>query len=299
LKLGKKARLKEKQDRVYIVPTRHGFVYGAVVVTLISLSTIFSSTNLLLSCAVLVTFGVVCMHQTHMNVVSLKIKEVETQSGFAEEKTPWRFRILNAAATASFSVNIMEDVVDVPAREMALENISVQGTERGHFRVKEIKLSSTYPLGLFYAWKWAEVDLSYYIYPALSAVGALLAPFSDRKSELSSRDDFIGHREFLPGDSAHHIDWKVHARQQKLLIKLFDSTSTEAAILDWSRIPGENTEVKLSLLARSIYECHRSQKPYGMIFPDLTIPIGEGPGHYERCLQQLATFGKPSRVQNT
>ncbi len=288
---------KNKKDPVYIVPTRYGFLYGFVIFVLISLSTVFSNTDLLLSCALLVTFGVVCMHQTHMNVVSLSIKEVDTQSGFSGEKIPWRFKILNQANTESFSVNIMKEVIDVPAREVALENISIEGETRGYFQVKEIKLSSTYPLGLFYAWKWAELDLSYYIYPALGMAGTVLAPFRDRKSELDSRDDFIGHREYVPGDSAHHIDWKVHARQQKLLIKLFDSTSTEAAILDWNRLPGENIENKLSLLARAVYECHRAQKPFGMILPELMVPIGQGPGHYEKCLQHLATFGGGVRAQ--
>jgi uncharacterized protein (DUF58 family) len=263
-----------------------------MVVALISLSTIFANTDLLLSCAALVTFGVVCMHQTHMNIVSLEIKEVETQSGFAGEKIPWRFRILNGASSASFSINIMEDIVDVPAREVALENIAITGAARGYFQLKEIKVSSTYPLGLFYAWKWSDLDLSYFIYPELSSRGVALAPFRDRRSELDSRDDFIGHREFVQGDSAHHIDWKVQARQQKLLVNLFESTSTEAAILDWKRLPGENTEFKLSILTRAVFDCHRAQKPFGMILPEQTIPIGQGPGHYERCLQSLAVFGQ-------
>ena len=144
------------------------------------------------------------MHQTHTNVAQLLIKNVETQSGFAKEKIYFRIEILNRGATPSFSINIFEDVIDVPARELALENISIPPSVRGEYHLEDVKISSTYPFGLFYAWKYYDTNLTYYVYPALGVAENFLIHSNDRRSELESRDDFIGHRDFELGDSAHH-----------------------------------------------------------------------------------------------
>lgn len=280
-------------ERVYIVPTRYGFLYGFVVIFLLALATFFNNSDCLLATAVLVTFGVVCMHQTNSNVGGLSIKEVDSQSGFANEAIPWRFKILNQGAADSFSINIFDDVIDLHGKETSTENILLHAKQRGRFHLDEVKISSTYPLGLFYSWKWSEVNLNYYIYPALGPPEIILSNFTDRKSELESRDDFIGHRNYIDGDSAHHVDWKAQARKQKLLVKLFESTNTNASILDWSRVPGKDIEERLSVLTRAIHECYQTQTPFGLIMPELSVPVGVGVNHYVHCLKYLATFGEP------
>jgi uncharacterized protein (DUF58 family) len=283
-------------ERVYIVPTRYGFLYAFVVIFLLALSTFFNNTDCLIATAVLVTFGVVCMHQTNSNVGALSIKEVDSQSGFANEAIPWRFKILNQGTADSFSINIFDDVIDLHGKETSTENIFLHPKKRGRFHLDEVKISSTYPLGLFYSWKWSDVNLNYYVYPALGPAEIVLANFTDRKSELESRDDFIGHRNYIDGDSAHHIDWKAQARRQKLLVKLFESTNTNASVLDWERVPGKDIEEKLSVLTRAVHECHQTQTPFGLIMPSLSIPVGVGTAHYEHCLKYLATFGVTDEV---
>jgi len=246
--------------------------------------------------AVLVTFGVVCMHQTNSNVGSLSIKEVDPQSGFANETIPWRFKILNRGLADSFSINIFNDVIDIGGRETSTENVTIRSEKRGRFHLNTIKISSTYPLGLFYSWKWCKVNLSYYIYPPLGPAEFSLQALTDQKSEIESRDDFIGHRNFADGDSAHHVDWKAQARKQKLLVKLFESTNTEASVLDWAKVSGKNDEEKLSILARAVYECQLTQTPFGIVLPTVTVPVGTGTSHYHHALKFLATFGQKDEV---
>jgi uncharacterized protein (DUF58 family) len=260
---------------------------------MLALGTIFSNTNCLFATAILVTFGVVCMHQTHSNISSVAIKEVDSQSGFALETIPWRIKIINQSPTASFSLNVFDDIIDAPARETTSENIPLNFKRRGRFNLSELKISSTYPLGLFYAWKWTDVNVTYYVYPELGQGEVILSNLVDTKAELESKDDFIGHRDYVSGDSGRHIDWKAQARKQKLLIKLFESTNTNVSILDWERVPGKNDEERLSVLARAIVECHKTQTPFGLKMPEVMIEVGQGQTHFERCLRYLATFGKP------
>jgi uncharacterized protein (DUF58 family) len=259
---------------------------------MLALATIFNSSNCLFATAILVTFGVVCMHQTHANISSVSVKDVDSQSGFANDIIPWRIKVANQSPTASFSLNIFEDIIDAPAREITSENIPLRFNMRGRFNLTELKISSTYPLGLFYAWKWNDIRVTYYVYPALGQAEIILSNLVDTKSELESKDDFIGHRDFVPGDSGRHIDWKAQARKQKLLIKLFESTNTDVSVLDWDKVPGDDVEVRLSILARAIVECHKTQTPFGLKMPDVNIDVGVGAIHFERCLKYLATFGK-------
>jgi uncharacterized protein (DUF58 family) len=284
--------VQQKSARVYIVPTRYGFLYAFMVFLMLALATVFNNSNCLFATAILVTFGVVCMHQTHSNISSVCIKEVDSQSGFANEAIPWRIKVVNQSPTAAFSLNIFDDSLDAPAREITTENIPLRFRERGRFSISELKISSTYPLGLFYAWKWNDMKVSYYVYPSLGPGEVILSNLVDTKAELESKDDFIGHRDFVPGDSGRHIDWKAQARKQKLLVKLFESTNTDVSILDWEKVPGHTDEEKLSILARAIVECHKTQTPFGLKMPELTIDVGAGTAHLEKCLRYLATFGK-------
>jgi uncharacterized protein (DUF58 family) len=284
--------LKSSKERIYIVPTRYGFLYGIVLFFLVSLATVFNSTECLIASAILVTFGVMCMHQTHTNIAQLAIRAVESQSGFAKEKIFFRLEIINKGPTTSFSINIFEDVIDIPAREKSTQSLAIQPSPRGRYSLDTIKISSTYPLGLFYSWKWHDVDLLYYVYPALGISENFLLHSNNSHSDLESRDDFIGHRDYVVGDSAHHIDWKAQARKQKLLIKLFESTSTEASLFNWNKVPGGDTEEKLSLLSRAIFECYKVQKPFGLIMPDINLPVESSQAHYESALKILATFSE-------
>ena len=79
------------------------------------------------------------MHQTNSNVGALSIKEVDSQSGFANEAIPWRFKIQNQGAADSFSINIFDDVIDLQKKETSTENIFLHPEKEGDTRSLRLK----------------------------------------------------------------------------------------------------------------------------------------------------------------
>jgi uncharacterized protein (DUF58 family) len=287
---------KQPKQRIYIVPTRYGILYGLIVLTLLVTGTAFDNSSLFFAAGLLMTFGLVCMHQTHFNVASVKILEVEPSSGFSGETVSWKLRIANHTVNTAFSINIRDALVDVPARETLIENMPVILRKRGRVLLKELKISSTYPLGLFYAWKWWEGNVHYFVYPAIKGKAEIFRHLDRAPSELDSREDFLGHRLFVSGDSAHHIDWKLHARRMKAFVKLFDTHLSEVVKLKWDDTPAGGREEKLSYLSTAVNECHKLQRPFSLSLPGIDIPAGQTRSHARKCLQRLSTFEAEDEV---
>jgi hypothetical protein len=62
-------------------------------------------------------------------------------------------------------------------------------------------------------------------------------------------------------------------------------------MLDMLRIPGSDTEKKLSALCFHVLQAHHDQRPLGMNLPGAIIPTGTGLAHRNHCLQALALYG--------
>jgi uncharacterized protein (DUF58 family) len=287
----KSTKPKKKRDTIYIVPTRYGFLYGTIIFMFLAAGTIYENNSLLFATATLVTFGLVCMHQTHLNVNQVKISELELESGFSGQTVQWKMRLANSAPVTSFSINIRDAVIDVPPGEVFIENIPVLLRKRGRVGLKELKISSTYPFGLFYAWKWWKGDMTFFVYPSLQQNCRLPEATRASQADLNGQEDFIGHREYVPGDSAHHIDWKVQARKQKTMIKLFDTQDPQTIHLDFGQAGGVNVEERLSFLATVVRECYKLQRPFGLRMPREAFGANSTRSHYRECLRALALYG--------
>ena len=286
-----------KRDTIDIVPTRYGFLYGFLIFLFLAAGTFYESNSLLVATATLVTFGLICMHQTHLNVNQVKISGLEMESGFSGQTVQWKIRMANTAPVTSFSINIRDAVIDVPPGTDFIENIPVYLRKRGVVRLEELKISSTYPFGLFYAWKWWKCDLTFLVYPSLQENCVMPESSRDYKADLTGQEDFIGHREYVPGDSAHHIDWKVQARKQKTMVKLFDTQDPHTIHLDFRALSTGATEAKLSFLATIVQECYKLQRPFSLRMPAEVFSANVTRDHYRACLRALALYeGKDDRA---
>jgi uncharacterized protein (DUF58 family) len=105
-------------------------------------------------------------------------------------------------------------------------------------------------------------------------------------------DDFVGLRDYRPGDPLRRIDWKALAAERGLLSKQFGSGGGEPLWLDWAHWPYLATEARLSRLCREIIEAHRLGRPYGLRLPGGQIEPALGEPHKRVCLTALALYGE-------
>lgn len=160
---------------------------------------------------------------------------------------------------------------------------------------------SVYPLGLYNIESVIETVASRRVYPRPKGSMPLptpkpLSPHSQAGASSRSTisgggggDDFAGTREFQPGDSPRHIDWRAVARGRPLVVKTWASNGHEATMIDWDFIQADEA-ARTAQIARWIEDCERDEKLYALRLPSQTIEAGHGDAHRRRCLNALADF---------
>lgn len=122
---------------------------------------------------------------------------------------------------------------------------------------------------------------------------------SHRSPYFGQSVEFVQHRQYLPGDDVRHIDWKVWARQDRLVIKQYEEdTNLRCCLLvDCSESmgygQGENTkfEVACTLAACLALLVLRQQDAVGSILFDdkirSRVPFRTSQGHLLDILASL------------
>lgn len=165
-------------------------------------------------------------------------------------------------------------------------------------------LRSAYPLGLFLAQRVVELPAPEPQPPR--PAGRLPLPAADPQAVpglqsgaaagLAGRegDDFAGVREWQPGDSPRHIDWRAVARGRPLLVKTWSQGGGRAVPLRWESVALPEAQ-RAAQLARWIEHCEQQRLPYSLELPDEVVPAGSGAAHARRCRRALGRWhaGQP------
>ena len=289
------------QRRVFIVPTRLGFAFGGTIVLML-----IASVNYNLSLGYVLTFllaamGLNAMLHTYRNLANLRVAATHSAPVFAGERARFAVEIGNPSAYVRHAIALARGAaeptfVDVPARQTALASITVDAPRRGVLRPGRLTLSTGYPLGLYRAWSYLELDLTCMVYPRPAPPGVPLPAQTpahrDGAASGAGEDDFAGLRPYHAGDSPRHIAWKASARGEALLAKQFSGRARTECWLDWNATPPAlETEARLSYLTRWVLDAHAAKIGFGLKLPHLTVPIAVGEIHRARCLEALALFG--------
>jgi uncharacterized protein (DUF58 family) len=291
-----------RQKRIYILPTRFGFVFlaGAILMILIGASYQNNLVNLLSYFMLSLIF--IAMIQTHNNLKDIRVEALETEGGFKGTEFVLTAVVANDSKDIRFGIeasyrhlkdgSVYENFLPLLSRSTIKLRSSFIGHQRGRHEISEVKLSSSFPLGLFRAWIWVPVEGSYFVYP--EPVGERPLPLEGQLEDAGTQvsathgDDFYGHRKFEAGDSPRHIDWKAHARGRTWLVKEFGGNAHSVIHLDWSRLESLPLEQRLSQLSRWIEEARKSRLPFSLKMPHHSMPLAQGYQHARSCLELLA-----------
>ncbi len=288
--------------RLYILPTRAGLGFAAVVLGMLLAALNYGNGTALALAGLLAGVALVAMHQCHRNLLELEIASIETTAAFAGGRGLLTLALANDARLARLRVQVdaagtpRPAVVDLAPNTGARATLEVPTTRRGRLRIERVRLSTTHPFGLFRAWTWLSAPLAITVFPrpkgrrAPPPAGG--APHDFRRSaEGGEQDEWRGLRAFRDGDSPRRVAWKAYARGAPLLVKEYASSAADERVFDFGRLAGLDVEARLEQLSRWILDADERGERYGLVLPGIAIAADRGTEHRRRTLTALALYG--------
>jgi uncharacterized protein (DUF58 family) len=287
--------------QLFMLPTRFGLLFAALLVVQLLAAINYGNGLAYALTFLLGSLAVVSMLYTHRNLFRLRLSASTCAPVFAGETAIFRIHLANDSDPPRFGVAVMHGKkeiarVDIPARGSADVNLSVPAVKRGWLMLPEVAVTTRFPLGLLYSWsRRIALNHACLVYPR----PADLLPLQTRAEESleptagikTGGDDYIGAREFQPGDSPRHVDWKAVARGEPWRIKQFGGGYQATVWLDWDTLAGLDRETRLSVLTRWVLDAEHDGMLYGLRLPQQTLNPSNGEAHQHECLKRLALFG--------
>jgi len=173
--------------------------------------------------------------------------------------------------------------------------LAVPAARRGWLPLGRVMLETHFPLGLFRAWSFVELECRCLVYPRPEH-GALPPPAPSlqaggARAHAQGSDDFSGLRDYQPTDSPRHVAWKSAARNENMLTKQFAGEAVAELWLLLSDLPTSlGLEARLSRLAGWVLAAERSGAHYGLRLPGTELAPARGDAHRSACLEALALY---------
>ena len=242
----------------------------------------------------------VAMHHTHRNLLNLQLSVGHCEPVFAGQTLSFNIGVENTTRRSKFAIGLnwidqpVQLYCDVKPNGRQIIELPALALRRGHQPAGRFTVHTRFPLAMFYAWNYVELDFSGLVYPAPEAGQSTPPPARGdgrgRRDGLTGQEDYAGLRPYQRRDPPRLIHWKAYPRNRQLVVKQFADPVADTLWLEWDSLAGMEVEERLSRLCRWVLDAHRAGRNYGLRLPSLTIAPACDEGHRHRCLEALALF---------
>lgn len=281
------------RHRIYVLPTRFGLLFSAVLMVMLLGALNYNNNPALLLTCLLGAASYQSVFQAYRMLDRVALHAVQAASCHAGEQLRLGLAF-EADGRARLSLRAscggQETLFDVPP-EGAVVQVTMPAQQRGFLRPGRVLLRCEYPFGLFQVWSWLNPDFAALVYPRLEEYAAPLPQALDAAAERPLRragDEFGMLRDYHPSDPRRSIAWKASARHDSLLVKEFEQRRGDEIVLDWDATRSLAYEDRISRLARWVSDAESASQRYTLRLPGETIGPGQGIDHRHACLRALA-----------
>ncbi len=292
--------------RIYILPTRQGLAFAAVLLLMLSGAVNYNNALAYLLTFLLTSMALVSLLHTYRNLAGLRVSARPAEPVFAGGRAHFPVRVDNGGGPEREGVVLSEKRAPgatvlhlrLAADSHAEALLPVPAAHRGWRDLDRVCIASRAPFGIFRAWSPVRVAVRGLVYAHPAGERPLPASVAESRDDHghggSGREDFSGLREYRPGDSPRHIHWKAAARGAVLPVKLFDGQSAAETVLSFADAGGTGLEPRLSQLTAWVLDAESRGLRYALEMPDGRIAAASGPAHQDACLRRIALHGIPA-----
>ena len=286
--------------RIYVLPTRHGVVFLAILFAMLLGSVNYNNNLGFLLTFLLGSMAFVSILHTYRNISGIRVMAVTGKPVFAGNDAALEL-VIRAQEYTRIAVSFKFDLGKYQRCNLETTHanqimLNVPTSQRGRLQPGRLTVFSRYPLGLFYAWSPFYVEADCIVYPQpvpttfVASNGSIGETAQGAPKPKPGVDDFQGLRLYQPGDPLQHISWKAYSRGLGLMTKQFIGISGASPLLDWDMLKSGNTEKRLSMLSYLVLQAHRMNIAYGLRLPGREIMPDKGIIHKHKCLKALALY---------
>jgi len=297
-------QVKIERHRLYILPTRHGVAYFIMIFPVLFGAINYENSLAFMLAFTLGSLGLLGMVYTHQNINRLSVSIGRAESVFSGQHILLPLSIMQTAEGFHPNIKLQSESGEITGVHLIKQSsaeckLPLMSSQRGYVSAGRIKLFSEYPLGLFHAWSWLNLQAHCLVYPAPDPhhyplhSNAVNQAQGKNTSKQYGTDEFSGIREYRPGDMANHMAWKAIAKTGELQTKLFNNDASEEISINWRQTAESlDIEQRLSILCRMVLDADAQSIQYALNIPGTIISAASGLQHRHNCLKALALFGK-------
>ncbi len=305
--------------RVYIMPSRAGYGFAALILLMLLGAINYNNSLGHLLSFLLAGIGHVVMHHSYRNARYVDCRPGQPQPVFAGQPLKLPIYLDNprnhplTAIDIAYCPNLtkrrwnplqnfsqyqtLARAGQIAGQQSLLLQIAIPTEQRGWQDLGRLRLSSVFPLGLFFCWFFVDSNRRALIYPYPK--GHLPLPdtgnsgVQQQQLQQAGHDEFAGFQKYRVGDARHQIAWKALARDDVMRTKQFSQPKGSQLTLDWLAVADlSGIENKLSQLCQWVLQAEAAGRSYSLNLPNLQIASGLGDAHRQQCLKALALYGK-------
>jgi uncharacterized protein (DUF58 family) len=286
--------------QVYILPTRFGITFGVLLLAMLFGALNYNNNAALFMSFLLGTAAQVSTFRSWRNLSGLAVQRVHAAPVFAGEPLSVRLQCAEPAGLERPGLELdaggiegRDRLVLAPwdTRELVL---AVPTRRRGWQTLPRLRLSTTYPLGLFRAWSWVQPAQRCLVYPAPARqappLPAAAVSSRQRRRRLDQDTEFAGLREYRHGDNLKAIAWKASARNSQLISRDEPPTSHSEYLFTPRQTGAADTERQVAVMTHWVLLAERRRHVYGLDLPGCRVAPGRGAAHLHDCLRELALW---------
>lgn len=291
-------RMIRRTNRVYIFPTKMGGYLIGLLFLMFLLSVGYSNNLLLVFTLFLFGFNLLWLIQTNSSMKALKLSSVEIPHGHMGQSITFKIRWQkHPEGQPQWELNFFTENDNIKTEAPYNADLVSQGemvlNRRGEFHWSLVKITTTYPFGLYKAWTYCKLNQESLSYPKL---GESLQTFNPEKikqegekSESSAGPFDVRNLAPYQGEEFRRISWKHYARSGELLVKEGEDLSTSLWVHRLT-IPEskEEKEKYLSEVATQMVHSFRHQQPFVFMTDTSTYGPESNEAHLHQCLKVLA-----------
>lgn len=289
------SRIKSPSQRIYILPTRHGLIFGFVILVSYFYGSFSDGNQNFILASAMLFLALVSMLMTQDNLNSLKIEMPDKLYLQEYENGDVSLIIFNASENIKSQVSIRIAVsgkvfkslcLDIPGFAKRCFRCSLC-LPRGIYKLETVKVTTRAPLGFFRSWFSTKAYKDLIIYP--KPVGRSYTYQKNSLLENSHDGELSGFRSFQHGDKYSQVYWKGVARGLPLQVRTHEQSKNMNRSLNWLQTSHlSSQQERLNQMSFWIHEAHHEGVLYSLTLPNIYLDLSNGEEHYYSCLKALA-----------